>query len=84
MDPYTFIRVLICYLFDIYMYVQTGDFEVGILRQFPFTSKLQRMSVIVKRQDTDQFTLFAKGSPEMIASLCDEKVKKIMFMSIWF
>ncbi|OTF72224.1 cation-transporting ATPase 13A3-like protein [Euroglyphus maynei] len=45
--------------------------EVGIIRQFPFSSSLQRMSVVVRQINGTQFELYAKGSPEMIASLCD-------------
>ncbi|GFR84790.1 cation-transporting ATPase [Elysia marginata] len=43
--------------------------DVGIVRQFPFSSSLQRMSVITRRLGADNFDLFVKGSPEMIASL---------------
>ncbi|KAI2797592.1 hypothetical protein BLOT_014126 [Blomia tropicalis] len=48
------------------------DKEVGILRQFPFSSSLQRMSVIARQVKGTQFELYAKGAPEMIHSLCDE------------
>lgn len=44
--------------------------ELGIVRQFTFSSSLQRMSVIVRRIGGTQFELFSKGSPEMITSLC--------------
>lgn len=43
--------------------------EVGILRQFTFSSTLQRMSVIVRTLGSDHFDLFAKGAPEKIAML---------------
>ncbi|KAL7637604.1 UNVERIFIED_CONTAM: hypothetical protein RMT77_012333 [Armadillidium vulgare] len=43
--------------------------EIGIMRQFPFSSNLQRMSVITKKLDDPYFILYCKGSPEMIASL---------------
>nr|XP_053627607.1 polyamine-transporting ATPase 13A3-like [Cherax quadricarinatus] len=43
--------------------------ELGILRQFPFSSSLQRMSVITRRLGAPNFELYCKGSPEMIASL---------------
>ena len=32
------------------------------------------MSVIVKCEDKNHYTLYAKGSPEMVASLCNKKV----------
>ena len=47
------------------------DVEVGILRQFPFSSSLQRMSVITRLSNGTEFELYAKGAPEMISSLCD-------------
>ena len=43
--------------------------EIGIVRQFPFTSSLQRMSVITRTLGADHYDLFCKGSPEMILSL---------------
>ncbi|XP_054165291.1 polyamine-transporting ATPase 13A3-like isoform X2 [Oppia nitens] len=45
--------------------------EVGILRQFPFSSSLQRMSVVTRMTNGTEFELYAKGSPEIISSLCD-------------
>ncbi|XP_050414163.1 polyamine-transporting ATPase 13A3 isoform X2 [Patella vulgata] len=43
--------------------------DIGVVRQFPFSSSLQRMSVIVRSLSGSNFELYAKGSPEMIASL---------------
>lgn len=43
--------------------------EMGIIRQFPFSSSLQRMSVIVKSLNASHFDLFTKGSPEKICEL---------------
>ncbi|PVD35316.1 hypothetical protein C0Q70_02276 [Pomacea canaliculata] len=43
--------------------------DLGIVRQFPFSSSLQRMSVITRQLGAQHFNLFVKGSPEMIASL---------------
>ena len=43
--------------------------EVGIIRQFPFNSALQRMAVLCKRIGEEQMHFFCKGSPEMIQSL---------------
>lgn len=43
--------------------------EVGIIRQFPFTSSFQRMSVITRTLGANHYDLYCKGSPEMILSL---------------
>lgn len=50
---------------------ELGDqsLEVGIVRQFPFTSTLQRMSVITRTLGANHYDLYCKGSPEMILSL---------------
>ena len=55
--------------------LQTIPFEVGIVRQFTFSSKLQRMSVVARTLSSTNFDLYAKGSPEMIASLCKQQVR---------
>ncbi|XP_059084646.1 polyamine-transporting ATPase 13A3-like isoform X1 [Tigriopus californicus] len=47
-----------------------GDNDIGIIRQFPFSSNRQCMSVIVRRLPANPFTVFCKGSPEKIASIC--------------
>ncbi|XP_067658645.1 polyamine-transporting ATPase 13A3-like [Haliotis asinina] len=43
--------------------------DVGVVRQFTFSSSLQRMSVITRSLGANNFNLFVKGAPEMIASL---------------
>lgn len=42
--------------------------EIHIVKRFEFSSKLQRMSVIVKHGP--QFKVHTKGSPEKLRSLC--------------
>ncbi|NXI37282.1 AT132 ATPase, partial [Galbula dea] len=43
---------------------------LGILRRFPFSSSLQRMSVLVKVPGEASAHVYVKGAPEMVASLC--------------
>ncbi|POI32606.1 hypothetical protein CIB84_003642 [Bambusicola thoracicus] len=43
---------------------------VAILRRFPFSSSLQRMSVLTKQPGDDASWLYIKGAPEVVASLC--------------
>ncbi|KAL4505183.1 hypothetical protein ABPG72_016250 [Tetrahymena utriculariae] len=46
--------------------------SIGIIKRFEFSSKLQRMSTIVRnlQNQTDFFRLHVKGSPEKIFELC--------------
>eukprot|EP00057_Strongylocentrotus_purpuratus_P023454 XP_011677928.1 PREDICTED: probable cation-transporting ATPase W08D2.5 [Strongylocentrotus purpuratus] len=44
--------------------------EIGIIKQFPFSSSLQRMSVITRAMNSKHMCVYTKGAPEKIASLC--------------
>lgn len=46
---------------------------LGILRRFPFSSSLQRMSVLVKPPGEASAHVYIKGAPEMVASLCGKE-----------
>ncbi|NXG42908.1 AT132 ATPase, partial [Psilopogon haemacephalus] len=43
---------------------------LGILRRFPFSSSLQRMSVLAKLPGEAPTHAYVKGAPETVASLC--------------
>ncbi|XP_040322270.1 putative cation-transporting ATPase 13A5 isoform X1 [Herpailurus yagouaroundi] len=43
---------------------------IAILRQFPFSSSLQRMSVVAQVAGEDHFHVYVKGAPEMLAKFC--------------
>ncbi|XP_013368952.1 PREDICTED: probable cation-transporting ATPase 13A3 isoform X4 [Chinchilla lanigera] len=45
-------------------------YEIGIVRQFPFASALQRMSVVAKVLGEKKMDAYMKGAPEVVASLC--------------
>ncbi|XP_077955237.1 polyamine-transporting ATPase 13A3 isoform X4 [Gasterosteus aculeatus] len=46
--------------------------EIGIVRQFPFSSTLQRMSVVVRRLGDKHMQAYLKGAPEVVANLCKQ------------
>uniref|UniRef100_A0A8C4DQ71 Cation-transporting ATPase n=1 Tax=Dicentrarchus labrax TaxID=13489 RepID=A0A8C4DQ71_DICLA len=46
--------------------------EIGIVRQFPFSSALQRMSVVVRKLGEKHMDAYLKGAPEVVASLCKQ------------
>ncbi|KAM6919321.1 polyamine-transporting ATPase 13A3-like [Xenentodon cancila] len=48
----------------------TMSCEIGIVHQFPFSSVLQRMSVVVRRLGQKHMDTYLKGAPEVVASLC--------------
>ena len=56
-------------------YIQEPE-EVGIVREFPFSSSVQRMSVIVKQIHEPTFQYFCKGAPEKILTLCRPETGK--------
>lgn len=45
---------------------ETDQLEIGIIREFPFSSSAQRMGVIIRKLGGQRFEYYAKGSPEMI------------------
>ena len=59
-----------------------SHYELGVIRQFEFESKLQRMSVLTKDVNDDYYKLFCKGSPEKIKELCQEKTIPLNFNEI--
>jgi cation-transporting ATPase 13A2 len=54
-------------------------YEIGIIKQFPFSSSLQRMSVVVRVLNTPHFVLYCKGSPEKIAEMSKPETCKCLF-----
>jgi len=47
-----------------------SHYELGIVRRFDFSSKLMRMSALVKNVNEPYYKVFCKGSPEKIKELC--------------
>ncbi|XP_067423675.1 polyamine-transporting ATPase 13A2 isoform X2 [Emydura macquarii macquarii] len=56
--------------------------SVGILRRFPFSSSLQRMSVLVKLPGVAPSEAYMKGAPEMVASLCKKETVPVDFSQL--
>ena len=46
------------------------EYEVGIIRQFTFSSAAARMSVITRALKDNHFHVFTKGAPEKLEELC--------------
>eukprot|EP00106_Octopus_bimaculoides_P016200 XP_014783642.1 PREDICTED: probable cation-transporting ATPase 13A3 [Octopus bimaculoides] len=61
---------------------EISDQEIGIIRQFPFSSRLQRMSVIARKITAKNFEIYTKGSPEMVASLCQPETIPYNFQEV--
>ncbi|XP_029911888.1 polyamine-transporting ATPase 13A2 isoform X2 [Myripristis murdjan] len=55
---------------------------MAIIRRFPFSSALQRMSVVTVAPGGHPALAFIKGSPEMVASLCLKETVPAQFSSI--
>lgn len=58
---------------SIYKNPYINNFFVGVVKTFPFYSKLQRMSVITKYisdENISKYKIFTKGAPEKIKLLC--------------
>ncbi|XP_070438648.1 probable cation-transporting ATPase 13A4 isoform X3 [Equus przewalskii] len=53
---------------------------IAILHQFPFSSALQRMTVIVQEMGGDRMA-FMKGAPEKVASFCQPETVPTTFVS---
>lgn len=50
-----------------------ASYMIGIVRQFSFSSALQRMSVVVRQIGERRMDAYMKGAPEVVASLCKKE-----------
>uniref|UniRef100_A0A673YIZ9 Polyamine-transporting ATPase 13A3 n=1 Tax=Salmo trutta TaxID=8032 RepID=A0A673YIZ9_SALTR len=55
---------------DMELYELSSAYEIGIVRQFPFSSALQRMCVVARLLGEKRMDAYLKGAPEVVASLC--------------
>ncbi|XP_032802753.2 polyamine-transporting ATPase 13A3 isoform X2 [Petromyzon marinus] len=47
-----------------------SGYEIGVVREFPFSSELQRMSVVTRTLSARCMHAYSKGAPETIMRLC--------------
>ncbi|XP_021499569.1 polyamine-transporting ATPase 13A3 isoform X6 [Meriones unguiculatus] len=57
-------------------------YEIGIVRQFPFSSALQRMSVVARVLGDKKMDAYMKGAPEVVASLCKPETVPVEFEKV--
>uniref|UniRef100_A0A673K3P9 Probable cation-transporting ATPase 13A3 n=1 Tax=Sinocyclocheilus rhinocerous TaxID=307959 RepID=A0A673K3P9_9TELE len=55
------------------LYELSASYMIGIVRQFSFSSALQRMSVVVRQIGERRMDAYLKGAPEVVASLCKKE-----------
>uniref|UniRef100_A0A8C1MPX2 Polyamine-transporting ATPase 13A3 n=1 Tax=Cyprinus carpio TaxID=7962 RepID=A0A8C1MPX2_CYPCA len=55
------------------LYDLSESYMIGIVRQFSFSSALQRMSVVVRQIGQRRMDAYLKGAPEVVASLCKKE-----------
>ncbi|XP_061097900.1 polyamine-transporting ATPase 13A3-like isoform X1 [Conger conger] len=58
---------------DMELYELSASYEIGIVRQFPFSSALQRMSVVARLLGEKRMDAYLKGAPEVVANLCKKE-----------
>lgn len=59
-----------------------ASYEIGIVRQFPFSSASQRMSVVARILGEKRMDAYLKGAPEVVASLCKKETGWLDFNRI--
>ncbi|XP_058876833.1 polyamine-transporting ATPase 13A3, partial [Acipenser ruthenus] len=59
-----------------------GRFELGILSQFPFSSALQRASVVTRRLGEKRLHAYLKGAPETVSRLCKRETVPADFWEV--
>uniref|UniRef100_A0A8D2LHB1 Cation-transporting ATPase n=1 Tax=Varanus komodoensis TaxID=61221 RepID=A0A8D2LHB1_VARKO len=56
--------------------------QVGLLAQFPFSSSLQRMSVVTRTLGEKRLVAYMKGAPETVGSLCRKETVPENFSAV--
>uniref|UniRef100_A0A670IED5 Polyamine-transporting ATPase 13A3 n=1 Tax=Podarcis muralis TaxID=64176 RepID=A0A670IED5_PODMU len=64
---------------DMELFELSASYEIGIVRQFPFSSALQRMCVVARALGQKRMDAYAKGAPEVVAGLCKQETVPVDF-----
>ncbi|XP_052465415.1 polyamine-transporting ATPase 13A3 isoform X2 [Carassius gibelio] len=64
------------------LYELSASYMIGIVRQFSFSSALQRMSVVVRLIGERRMDAYLKGAPEVVASLCKNETVPADFTEV--
>ncbi|XP_068460233.1 polyamine-transporting ATPase 13A3 isoform X2 [Clinocottus analis] len=67
---------------DMELYELSSAHEVGIVRQFPFSSALQRMCVVARLLGEKRMDAYMKGAPEVVVSLCKKETVPETFAEV--
>ncbi|KAH0626031.1 hypothetical protein JD844_000730 [Phrynosoma platyrhinos] len=69
---------------DLKMFEATGwkVYQIGLLVQFPFSSALQRMSVVTRTLGEKRLVAYMKGAPETVGSLCRKETVPENFSTV--
>ncbi|XP_060098854.1 polyamine-transporting ATPase 13A3 [Heteronotia binoei] len=64
---------------DLELFELPATYEIGIVRQFPFSSALQRMCVVARALGQKKMDAYVKGAPEVVAGLCKPETVPVDF-----
>ncbi|KAL8188337.1 UNVERIFIED_CONTAM: hypothetical protein K2H54_065724, partial [Gekko kuhli] len=64
---------------DLELFELPAAYEIGIVRQFPFSSALQRMCVVARALGQKRMDAYVKGAPEVVAGLCRPETVPVDF-----
>lgn len=58
------------------------EMQIGIMKEFPFSSSSQRMGVIIRKLGGQHFEYYCKGSPEMLLNFCKPETVPDDFLNV--
>ena len=56
--------------------IAPSNLEIALIKQYPFDSAVQRMTVVAKKKGAQYYSVFVKGAPEKVASFCRPDTSK--------